>query len=68
VSDSLTTRIAVDLAPVRELVESIDELQRRWAALPAPVRRSMARLIWLRPDGDVVQYRDDVEDPCQPSR
>ena len=57
-----TVSLAVDLAPVREVVESIDELQRRWAALPAPVRQSLARLIWLRPDGDVAMYRDDVDE------
>ena len=45
VQDSLSVRMTVDLEPVREVVDAIDDLQRRWAALPAPVRRSMARLI-----------------------
>jgi len=59
---SLTVSLEPDLEPVREVVESIDELQRRWAALPPPVRQSLARLIWLRPDGDVAMYRDDVDE------
>ena len=61
---SLAVRMVVDLEPVRDVVDAIDDLQRRWAALPPPVRRSLARLVWLRPDGEVVQYRDDVEGPC----
>jgi hypothetical protein len=61
---SLAVRMVVDLEPVRDVVDAIDDLQRRWAALPPPVRRSLARLVWLRPDGEVVQYRDDVEGLC----
>jgi hypothetical protein len=61
IQESLTVSLAVDLEPVREVVDAIDDLQRRWAALPPPVRRSLARLVWLRPDGEVAQYRDDIQ-------
>jgi hypothetical protein len=58
---SLAVRMVVDLEPIQDVVDAIDDLQRRWAALPPPVRRSLARLVWLRPDGEVAQYRDDIQ-------
>jgi hypothetical protein len=68
VTNDSTVCLTVDLAPVREVVDSIEDLRRRWAALPPAVRQSLARLIWLRPDGEVVQYRAQEEAPCPSTR
>lgn len=55
----------VDLDPIRDFLEAVDDLGRRWAAFSPPIRRSLSRLIWLHPSGEVVQYRPPEEPPCR---
>lgn len=55
----------VDLDPIRDFLAAVEEVERQWSAFSPPIRRSLSRLIWLHPSGDVVQYRPPEEPPCR---
>lgn len=49
--------LVVDLQPAIEVAQALDALTAAWARCPPPIRKSLARLVWLHPDGEVVVYR-----------
>lgn len=55
--------LLVDLGPARDFLEAEKGVERTWREMSPSLRRALTRILWLRPDGQVIQYRSTEEVP-----
>lgn len=55
--------LVLDFSAAREFLDVVEDLERRWLALPPVMRANLSRILWLRPDGLIVPYTTPESDP-----
>lgn len=55
--------LLVNLDSLRDYFGALEELERRWLAMPPTARRNLSRILWLHPDGHILPYTTPDSDP-----
>lgn len=55
--------LTINVTSALEFFDALEEIERRWLAMPPTARRGLSRILWLHPDGHVIPYTTPDSDP-----